>query len=169
MKIEKLILPIIVFAFLVSGLKAKAQVNDVTTPLHLLQPDYPTPYKAPEIDSVKFVLDKVYKFLEEATPSAIVNTKNNSVIKDFKNLDGNIAFAPASFRLTSYEWGVTYAGMLLAAEATGEEYFEEYTDSRIKLIAEVAKQHRGKAFKSHRYILFYIPEPWTMQEPYVQQ
>ena len=148
MKISKLIFSVIVFAFLFSGFQANAQVNDVTTPLHLLQPDYPTPYKAPEIDSVKFVLDRVYQFLEEATPSAIVNTNNNSVIKDFRNLDGNIAFAPASFRLTSYEWGVTYAGMLVAAEATGEDYFEEYTDSRIKLIAEVAKQHRGKPFEN---------------------
>lgn len=123
-----------------------SQINDATTPLHLLKPDYPVPYKAPQISEVKEVLDRVYGFLDESTPAGIISAKDSSEIKNFKNLDGNIAFAPASFRLTSYEWGVTYAGMLLASEATGEEYFENYTDKRIKLIAEIAKQHRGKSY-----------------------
>jgi hypothetical protein len=39
---------------------SKAQTNDVTTPLHLLKPDYPTPYGAPEKEDVKAVLDRVY-------------------------------------------------------------------------------------------------------------
>ena len=125
-----------------------AQITDANTPLHLLKPDYPTPYGAPEIAEVKQVLDRVYKFLDESTPAGVISTKDSSAVKNFNNLDGSIAFAPASFRLTSYEWGVTYAGMLLASEATGEEYFENYTDSRIKLIADVAKQHRGKSFEN---------------------
>jgi unsaturated rhamnogalacturonyl hydrolase len=125
-----------------------AQVTDANTPLHLLKPDYPVPYRAPEIAEVKQVLDRVYGFLDKSTPAGIISTKDSSAVKNFNNLDGSIAFAPASFRLTSYEWGVTYAGMLLAAEATGEDYFEKYTDSRIKLIADVAKQHRGKSFKN---------------------
>jgi len=123
-----------------------AQINDATTPLHLLKPDYPTPYEAPEIADVKKVLDRVYSFLDESTPAGVISTKDSSAIKNFKNLGGNIAFAPASFRLTSYEWGVTYAGMLLAAEATGEDYFEEYTNSRLKLIADLASEHRGKSY-----------------------
>ena len=124
-----------------------AQINDATTPLHLLKPDYPVPYKAPEIDEIKGVLDRVYNFLEESTPAEIIDIKDSSVVKNFKNLEGNIAFAPASFRLTSYEWGVTYAGMLLASHATGENYFEEYTDSRLSLIASLAKEYRGKSYE----------------------
>lgn len=41
---------------------------------------------------------------------------------------------------------MTYAGMLLASEATGEDYFEEYTNSRLKLIADLAGEHRGKSY-----------------------
>ncbi|AVR45616.1 family 88 glycosyl hydrolase [Christiangramia fulva] len=134
--------------FLLISSKNFAQINDATTPLHLLKPNYPVPYKAPEIAEVKAVLDRVYQFLDKSTPAGIINTKDSSAVKNFNNLDGSIAFAPASFRLTSYEWGVTYAGMLLATEATGEKYFEEYTDSRIKLIANIATQHRGKSFEN---------------------
>lgn len=123
-----------------------AQINDATSPLHLLAPDYPTSYEAPKIADVKVVLDRVYKFLDKTTPAGVIRFKDSSAIKNFKNLDGNIAFAPASFRLTSYEWGVTYAGMLLAAEATGENYFKEYTNYRLKLIADLANAHRGKSY-----------------------
>jgi rhamnogalacturonyl hydrolase YesR len=138
----------LVGVFLLNTQNIFAQINDVNTPLHLLKPDYPTPYRAPEIAEVKAVLDRVYHFLDEATPVGVINAKDSSAVKNFNNLDGSIAFAPASFRLTSYEWGVTYAGMLLAAEATGEKYFEDYTDSRIKLIVDVANQHRGKSFEN---------------------
>lgn len=119
-----------------------AQTNDVTTPLHLLQPDYPTPYKAPQVDSVKAVLDRVYNFLEENTADKVVNATTNAEVTDFKKVKENIAFEPGAFRLTSYEWGVTYAGMLLASEATGENYYAEYTNKRLKLIADLAENHK---------------------------
>ena len=37
---------------------AQVKGNDVTTPLHLLQPDYKIPYGAPAIDSVKKILQE---------------------------------------------------------------------------------------------------------------
>ncbi|MCM4157245.1 glycoside hydrolase family 88 protein [Gramella sp. AN32] len=146
MVFNRLLLIILGFS-IISVSKVAAQINDATTPLHLLKPAYPTPYKAPEISEVKNVLDRVYNFLDQSTPADIINSKDSTAVKNFKNLDANIAFAPASFRLTSYEWGVTYAGMLLASQATGENYFKEYTNKRLKLIAEIANQHRGKSYK----------------------
>ncbi|MDT0688923.1 glycoside hydrolase family 88 protein [Salegentibacter sp. F188] len=139
-------LSIVCFLFLSQGMVA--QINDANTPLHLLKPEYPTPYGTPDIAEVEEVLDRVYEFLDEGTPAKIINTRDQSEVIDFKNLDGNVAFAPATFRLTSYEWGVTYAGMLLASEATGKKYFEDYTDTRIKFLAEIAKEHRGKSYEN---------------------
>ena len=69
-----------------------AQTNDVTSPLHLLQPEYPTPYIIPQKENVKAVLDRVYTFLEANTASRVVNKRDNSEVKDFKKIDGNIAF-----------------------------------------------------------------------------
>ena len=43
-----------------------------------------------------------------------------------------------SFRLTSYEWGVTYSGVLAAYEATGDEAYCDYVFTRHKLLAEMA-------------------------------
>jgi hypothetical protein len=38
---------------------AQQKSNDVTTPLHLMKPDYPIPYGVPSKENVKAVLDKV--------------------------------------------------------------------------------------------------------------
>jgi len=44
---------------------------------------------------------------------------------------------PGDFRLVSYEWGVTYAGMLLAAENTKDKKYSEYTYERLVFLAEL--------------------------------
>ena len=124
-----------------------AQTNDVTTPLHLMQPDYVTPYVIPEKNNIENVLNRVYVFLEENTASKVINASDNSEIKDFKKVKGKIKFAPGAFRLTSYEWGVTYAGMILAAEATGNKQYADYTNKRIKLIADVAENYKTENIK----------------------
>ncbi len=144
MNSKRISLPIAVcIAFLSLGsLQAIAQTDDVNTPLHLLEPDYPIPYGAPEEDSVQAVLDRVYTFLEENTASGMLNTKTNKKITDPKKFRGDIEFEPGSFRLTSYEWGVTYAGMLLSTEVTGDEQYADYTHKRLKLIADVAENHK---------------------------
>lgn len=130
--------------FIFSPLYISAQTNDATTPLHLLQPDYPTPYSAPKIASVKEVLGKVYDFLEENTAEKMVNEKTQAEVTDFKKSKEKLVFEKGAFRLTSYEWGVTYAGMLLATEATGEKYFADYTNKRVSLISNLAENQKVK-------------------------
>ncbi|WP_146901562.1 glycoside hydrolase family 88/105 protein [Adhaeribacter aerolatus] len=118
-----------------------AKANDITTPLHLLQPEYPTPYGKPAVEEVTKVLNRVYTYLEAVTPAKVINSKTKAEIIDFKKLNADAIFAPGDFRLTSYEWGVTYAGMLLAGEATGDKRFTEYTNKRLKLIADLAPHY----------------------------
>ena len=140
---------IILFLFLeLSGVITFAQNKgtDVTTPLHLLQPDYKVPYGAPSVDSVKKVLDKIYNYLEAATPAEVVSRRTGESVEIAKADTGTI-FKQGDFRLTSYEWGVTYSGMLLAGEATGDKKFTDYTTRRMKFISElvpVLKLHYDK-------------------------
>ena len=142
MKYLKVNMHIVVFALLsFFGIQVNAQVNDVTTPLHRLQPDYPTPYTVPTQDSITAVLDRVYKFLEENTTNKAISEATGAEIVDIKDLKGKIDFAPGAFRVTSYEWGVTYAGMLLASEVTGKDYYADYTNDRLRLIANIAEHH----------------------------
>lgn len=110
--------------------------NDVTVPLHQLKPDYPVPYGAPSIDSVKYVLNKLFHYLDAVTPPQLINKKTLEPIANLSSIDTNIIFKPGDFRLTSYEWGVTYSGMLEAGKATGDARFTNYTKTRFNFLAD---------------------------------
>ncbi len=135
-----------------------AQTNDVTVPLHLLQPEYPTPYGAPKKENVKEVLDRVFSFLDQNTASIVIDPNTKEEISDLKKVKEKVIFKPGAFRLTSYEWGVTYAGMLLASEATGEKYFADYTNKRLKLLIDLAENYKPKNEKDTPIYSFLHPK-----------
>ncbi|MDR7370104.1 glycoside hydrolase family 88 protein [Flavobacterium aquidurense] len=135
-----------------------AQKTDATAPLHLMQPDYPTPYVIPQKADIKVVLDRVYNFLDKNSASKIVNANTKTEITNYKKGNEDIVFEPGAFRLTSYEWGVTYAGMLLASKATGEKYFADYTNKRIQLIADIAANYDEKNIKDKDMLKTLHPE-----------
>ena len=133
-----------VFAICLMGLHVVAQKqNDVVTPLHALQPDYPIPYSVPTKESVKKVLDRVYTYLDAVTPMQFANSKTNQVFDKIDKPDTNMIFRQGDFRLTSYEWGVTYSGMLLAGEATGDKRYTNYTNQRMNFIASAVPAFRS--------------------------
>ncbi|MFD0990123.1 glycoside hydrolase family 105 protein [Mariniflexile jejuense] len=134
-----------------SNVSAQEPQNDVTAPLHLLQPDYPTPYGVQSVETITATLNRVYNFLESKTASKLIDSKTNKEITNLKNLDENTVFEPGAFRLTSYEWGVTYAGMQLTTEATGDSKYANYTNKRLKLIADIAPFYNAKLKKDEKY------------------
>jgi unsaturated rhamnogalacturonyl hydrolase len=115
---------------------AQTKGNDVNTPLHLLQPAYNVPYGAPPVENVKKVLKRVYNYLDAVTPAQFIDRRTQAVVNNLANIDTNTMIKTGDFRLTSYEWGVTYAGMLLAGEATGDTAYTHYTKDRINFIAD---------------------------------
>lgn len=117
--------------------------NDVVTPLHALQPDYPVPYKLPTKESVKTVLDRIYTYLDGSTPAQFVDRTNNKEFSKADRPDTNTIFKQGDFRLTSYEWGVTYSGMLLVADATGDTRYADYTKQRMNFIAAAVPAFRS--------------------------
>ncbi|OZI06461.1 family 88 glycosyl hydrolase [Siphonobacter sp. BAB-5385] len=116
----------------------ETRATDADTPLHLLQPDYPVPYGKVSAEAVTQVLDRVYAYLNAVTPTQLADKQSNKILTDFSSIDANTTFAKADFRLTSYEWGVTYAALLQASEATGDAKYKAYTDERLKFLAEIA-------------------------------
>lgn len=110
--------------------------NDVTAPLHLMQPNYETPYNIPATAEIIKVLDRVYNYLETATPAQLTDDSKND-LSDFSKINAQTKFKQGDFRLISYEWGVTYAGMLLASEATGDKKYADYTFNRLKFLADI--------------------------------
>ncbi len=120
-----------------------AQVTDSNTPLHLIPPDYPHPYGKANTKSVKADMDRVLAYLEKVTPATAVE-KNTGKVLDPENPGSNAAFAKGDYRLFSYEWGVTYGGMLAMAEASGDQRYKEYTQTRIDLLNSLSNFYRNK-------------------------
>ncbi|MFV0565998.1 MAG: glycoside hydrolase family 105 protein [Flavobacteriaceae bacterium] len=146
-------------AILLVSLSVKAQITDANAPLHALQPDYPTPYVVPQKADIKAVLNRIYNFLEENSADNIINAKTKVEIQDYKkNKNVDITFEPGAFRLTSYEWGVTYAGMLSASKALGEPYFADYSNKRLKLIADIAEHYDPENIKDPDMLKTLHPE-----------
>jgi rhamnogalacturonyl hydrolase YesR len=116
--------------------------NDVTTPLHLLKPDYVTPYGETKQADIKAVLDRVYKYLDAGTPMQLVDQTSKANV-DLRSANANSIFKQGDFRLISYEWGVTYTGMLEAGAATGDKKYTDYTVNRINYIADVVSNYKS--------------------------
>jgi unsaturated rhamnogalacturonyl hydrolase len=128
---------VILFIFTLLCRAVSAQ-TDATTPLHLLKPNYPTPYGIPKAEDVRQTLDRVRRYLESVTPTGFINEKSGAPVTDLSRVNADTILARGDFRIISYEWGVAYAGMLLAADATGDPRFRGYTDRRLSFIADSA-------------------------------
>jgi unsaturated rhamnogalacturonyl hydrolase len=129
---------LLILLLLAHSIGAQQAPNDATAPLHLLQPNYPVPYGIPKPEEVRAILNRIYGYLDTVTPTGLINEKTGQPVTDFSKIDENTIFAHGDFRIVSYEWGVTYAGMLLAAEATGDQRFRDYVEKRLAFIADAA-------------------------------
>ena len=116
--------------------------NDATMPLHLMKPDYDIPYGETTPQKVKEVLDRVYDYLNAVTPTQLVNKQSGTEVK-ISEADETSILKQGDFRLTSYEWGVTYTGMLEVALATGDSRYKQYTLDRVNFLGEVAKHYKS--------------------------
>ena len=120
----------------------KEVANDSNTPLHLLQPDYQVPYGVLSVEEIKADMDRVLRYLEDCTPTRVVDKNTGNVITDYTQINADAQLERGTFRLASYEWGVTYSAMLAAAEATGDQAYMDYVTNRFKFLAEVAPYFR---------------------------
>jgi rhamnogalacturonyl hydrolase YesR len=109
--------------------------------LHAVAVRYATPYKAMETAEVKAVLDRVFAYLDSTTPALLVNKSTGAPITDAGKADPEAVLKPGDFRLTSYEWGVTYLGMLAAGSATGDRRYTDYVQQRHQLLSQLTRTY----------------------------
>ena len=124
------------------GLKAQTAVNDNNTPLHLMKPSYRVGYGIPTKDEVKQVMDRVLRYFDAETPAELVDSRTGQRVTDLKKIDEKTQLKQGGFRLTSYEWGVTYSAVLAAYEATGDQAYVDYAVRRHQLLANIAPAFR---------------------------
>ena len=160
------------FFFISGGVNLKAQVktgNDVTAPLHALKPDYPVPYGPMNPAEIKKIMDRLFDYLDAVTPAEMINKQTGEIINEVNRLDTNTVIRQGDFRLTSYEWGVTYSAMLQAGEVTGDSRYTDYVKKRFsffsKWIPEIKKIKSSGAYKNNINYPFRQPiEPKALDD-----
>ncbi|WP_462250825.1 glycoside hydrolase family 88/105 protein [Ferruginibacter sp.] len=142
--------------------------NDVTTPLHAMKVNYPVPYEPMQKGDIKKVLDKVFNYLDAVTPAQMINKKTNEIVTDVLKIDSNTTLQKADFRLTSYEWGVTYSAMLRAGEITGDKKYTNYAKDRFNFlvtwIPAVKKLKAAGGYSGNTYPLKQPIEPHALDD-----
>lgn len=119
-----------------------------------LQPAYPTPYEPASEQTIQSKLQRVHAYLEHASPVRVIDGATGEAVPDLKKLPAHVAFDRTDLLILTYEWGVTYSGMLLAAQVTRDERYERYTEERLDAISTLATH-------AHRQLSNNVREPAT--------
>jgi unsaturated rhamnogalacturonyl hydrolase len=108
-----------------------------------LKVDYPTPYELATVEQIRAVVDRVHAYAVTAAPVSVVNAETGEAVTDLGKLPAQVALARTDLQINTYEWGVTYAGMMLLSQITGEARFNQYTDERVTALARLAAHARA--------------------------
>ncbi len=103
---------------------------DAATKLYLAKPGYNTPDGETSPEEVKAAIDRVLYYLEEATPTGVIDKNTKEEITNYRKIDENSIIRQGTFSITNYMWGVTYSSMLRAAKITGDERYNKYVEDR---------------------------------------
>lgn len=107
---------------------------------------YPVPYKKPVPAEIAAALHRIRGYMEAQTPTAIVRKSTGAPVTDFKVplKDAVLAEGDADFGLQVYEMGVVHAGMLKAAQVTGDKRFTELTARHFAFFADKLPYFRAQ-------------------------
>lgn len=102
-----------------------------------LKVPYPTPYEFATEADIRKVMEHVHGYLLDAAPIRPIDGDTGAPASMDK-LPEHAALARTDLLIVTYEWGVTYAGMLRASEVTGDARYRDYTNERVTAIATLA-------------------------------
>lgn len=164
MKRKKILLGLMLVAAMANAQEKAA--NDAT--LHALQPVYTVPYAPMTKENIKKVLDKVFAYIDAVTPAQMINKKTNQVVSDPSKIDTNTVLQQGDFRITSYEWGVTYSALLWAGEITGDKKYINYVKDRFDFFANwipaVKKMKAAGAYTNNNFPLHQPVDPKALDD-----
>ena len=126
----------------------KETVNDNNTPLHLMKPEYRVGYGVSKAEEVKEVMDRVLRYIDAETPAQLVDKNTGQVVTDYSKATADTYLKQGGFRLTSYEWGVTYSAVLAAYQATGDPAYRDYVAMRHQLLADIFPYYKRLYMKN---------------------
>lgn len=126
------------------------EINDSTTPLHLIAPDYETPYGELSVEQIRKDIERIFLYIDSVTPARVVDA-NGKELKDLRKLPDDAKLNQGTYRLTSYEWGVTYMALLRASEVLKDKSYKDYVIDRIGFLAESAPFFSGRAKRTGKH------------------
>jgi rhamnogalacturonyl hydrolase YesR len=92
--------------------------------------------------SIRAVMNRVHGYLLTAAPLRPVDATTGAAVS-LNNMPRNVALGPTTLRVDSYEWGVTYAGMLQATQFTGDQRYRSYVNTNLSGLARMAAHMRA--------------------------
>jgi len=107
-----------------------------------LKVNYPTPYELTTPEQVRAMLERIHAYVSEAAPVRVINGQTGEAVTDLSKLPPQVALARTDLQIGTYEWGVTYAGMMLLSRVTGDARYDQYTDERLTALAKLAAHTR---------------------------
>lgn len=129
----------------------ETEINDATSPLHLLQPDYTMPYGVLDADSVKVTVDRVFNYIASVTPAKVVDSTGVEITELDGPLPAGARLNQGTFRLTSYEWAVMYDALLEASELLGDSKYRDYVADRLSFLSRMAPAFQELADRTGEY------------------
>lgn len=126
---------------------------------------YPISYTPAEAVDIEAVLQRLTTYLEKASPVRWVDLDTKELIQQ-QSLD-SVQFPGLErglFSIISYEWGVTYAGMLRAHEVTDDPRYKDYTRQRMEAIDQLGSIYRTlpESARPRRYPTFRLQHPHSL-------
>ena len=121
---------------------AQQPVNDNNTALHLMRPGYRIAYGIPKSEEVKQTIDRILRYIDQETPAALVDRSSGQEVTDYTKINERTQLRQGGFRLTSYEWGVTFSAVLAAYQATGDAAYRDYVIKRHRLLADIVPYYK---------------------------
>ncbi|MFC5548743.1 glycoside hydrolase family 88/105 protein [Massilia aerilata] len=112
---------------------------------------YPVPYKKPVVAEIEASLQRIRSFLDAQTPTRVVHKGSGAEITDFSTpaQDAVVPTTAMDFGLQVYEMGVVHAGMLKAAQVTGDQRFSELTARHFQFFADRLPYFRAQQARFH--------------------
>lgn len=130
--------------------------------LHAVQSSYSMPYGALTEDGIKADLDRVFSFLEKNSAKGFVDEKGNPT-NNFSDIS-KVREQRALFGLSSYEWGVTYSGMLNVAKNTGDKKYAQFVYDRFNAIGRAYPAAKKAADANTRSVLRGLTSPGALDD-----
>lgn len=122
------------FAWLIHT-AAASQSIDTPRPIQV-------PYGGSTPGDVKTVMDRILKYVSDATPYAIVNRQTGVEITDLYKVQVEATLRKTEYDIASHEWGLAYSSMMVAADATGDSHYTSYVTQRFDFLTKASTYFR---------------------------